>query len=549
MDEVKEFYDNYLDTINRFLGLDVELVSNGKKLTVNYLNISKDIQNIDNSKFLKITTILEKVLMEFYERFCKVDYQPIYKQLLVEELAYNFINKKQDHNKPLQDFINELKDLCNKTYELESTQMGFIIINDSESNVKEILNESNIDYHELKQKEDIGYFLDEKQTLKIVDSKSICLVLNQSDCKVIGIAQKRIGESSIKDIMMNRFHDMEKKEIMKFSYDYYVRSQIDSTTTLKRSELDKLKNAGYDILTNINKELNLSMQFNKDDAIAFNIGKYMEDNKEKFENLSKEQQAILHESYNLLSAILENVKSVLTSHVELLKSEASFLRSIPKIRNNINFVFLYQKQIFWSSSNENMIIYSNGRWKLRNFFLLRNIITRQIMLQNEFLKQETLNIQIAFEAIKHSTPRIIKIYDSIKQLSEKNIGSLICLLNKHSNSFIDLSTELFVQKKLTLDKYSEIIKGNDGKILSIENCDSFLFELISSIDGAVILDHNFNILSAGEMINNNNIKNEKNYRGARTLAALAASNFGLSIKVSEDGDILIFELEEELARI
>ncbi len=69
----------------------------------------------------------------------------------------------------------------------------------------------------------------------------------------------------------------------------------------------------------------------------------------------------------------------------------------------------------------------------------------------------------------------------------------------------------------------------------------YLFELIASVDGAILLDKNFNILSFGEMINNSIPTPEVAEAGSRTLAAAKASVFGLSIKVSEDGDISIFE--------
>ncbi len=73
--------------------------------------------------------------------------------------------------------------------------------------------------------------------------------------------------------------------------------------------------------------------------------------------------------------------------------------------------------------------------------------------------------------------------------------------------------------------------------------------LDAAIDGAVILDYKFNILSAGEMFSNKGTKVRGKYRGARTIAAISSSRFGLSIKVSEDGEILIFENEEDLVRI
>ncbi|MHA4168015.1 MULTISPECIES: diadenylate cyclase [Bacillus cereus group] len=171
------------------------------------------------------------------------------------------------------------------------------------------------------------------------------------------------------------------------------------------------------------------------------------------------------------------------------------------------------------------------------------------MLQNNIQHQGNVNIYKAFDNTQESIPKITNLFNFVKNLSDKNIGSLICLLKKDTNDLTNIANDLLVQKKVTLDKFKAILYDHKGKSLNVENCDSFLFELISSIDGAVILDKNFNILSAGEMINSSGIKNEKSYRGARTLAAIAASQFGLAIKISEDGDILIFELGDEIVRI
>ncbi|MDQ7860351.1 diadenylate cyclase [Peribacillus frigoritolerans] len=83
----------------------------------------------------------------------------------------------------------------------------------------------------------------------------------------------------------------------------------------------------------------------------------------------------------------------------------------------------------------------------------------------------------------------------------------------------------------------------------MKSCDPYLLELIASIDGAVLIDHSYNILSFGEMISSDETQEGKQYRGARTKAALSASRFGLGIKVSEDGDITIFQGKNELVRI
>ncbi|WIY62164.1 diadenylate cyclase [Bacillus arachidis] len=105
------------------------------------------------------------------------------------------------------------------------------------------------------------------------------------------------------------------------------------------------------------------------------------------------------------------------------------------------------------------------------------------------------------------------------------------------------------QEHIIERKLEELIQDYFDRRINIVDCDNFLFELICSIDGAVILDYKFNISSAGKMFSNKSTKIRKKYRGTRTIAAISLSRFGLSIKIYEDGEILIVENEEELVRI
>lgn len=70
----------------------------------------------------------------------------------------------------------------------------------------------------------------------------------------------------------------------------------------------------------------------------------------------------------------------------------------------------------------------------------------------------------------------------------------------------------------------------------------------SGIDGALVLDSNGNVLDVGCMIGKANeeqmkklgIENPKVFEGARTNAAWNASLFGIAIKISADGQIIVF---------
>ncbi|MFJ7831849.1 hypothetical protein ACIQXU_16685 [Peribacillus sp. NPDC097284] len=544
---MKDYYSNYIDSINQFIGLEIDIVYLADKddIDIVFKSLTKEILETNQKKFNNLSQKIKSVLLDFYERFENLPYQATYKQIFVEELAYSLIDK--NHNS-LINFIETLKELCIKTYELEDTKMGFIIVREDNINVQKVLEKLNISYTPYKQS--LQYFITEKQALKLIDSQSVCLVLNKK-YQVIGVARKKKEQSSIKNIMMNRFRVFEESEIKYSSHDYYLGSQIKFKKTEFSSEEQSIRSAIEEIIHKVASEYKIDLDKGTID---------LEDVLDKIdvEKLDEEEIVKIREYMDLHTSLQYKLIKNLNATANHYETHNTFLSGIVKQlkqghRNHIgdlHFVYFEKKQIFWSASYENLIIYSNGRWKLRNYFLLSNIISHFVMRQTEIQKyEEDFNLNYTLEEINNLIPKILDLYDSIKSLSNKNIGSLICILNEKNITNDELYFRMLLTKKLTFDKFNVLIKNEDATKINILDCDNFLFELICSIDGGLIIDKYLNIHSAGEMFSSENVNNKKNYRGARTLAALGASRYGLAVKISEDGDILVFENENEVARI
>ena len=65
---------------------------------------------------------------------------------------------------------------------------------------------------------------------------------------------------------------------------------------------------------------------------------------------------------------------------------------------------------------------------------------------------------------------------------------------------------------------------------------------LASLDGATVVDREGHLLAAGAILRyavNDDL--QQGGEGARTTAAMAASQFGLVLKVSEDGAITFFD--------
>ncbi len=94
-----------------------------------------------------ITDAVKCVLINFYDNYYNLSFRPIYKQLLIEELAYIFIDRSYPQiNNNFSRFIEHLKQLCIKTYESECTEMGFIVLKDDIIDIQKFFKNRELKY-------------------------------------------------------------------------------------------------------------------------------------------------------------------------------------------------------------------------------------------------------------------------------------------------------------------------------------------------------------------------------------------------------------------
>lgn len=63
---------------------------------------------------------------------------------------------------------------------------------------------------------------------------------------------------------------------------------------------------------------------------------------------------------------------------------------------------------------------------------------------------------------------------------------------------------------------------------------------LAALDGAIVMSNVGEILAYGAILNPKKAGRLRGTEGSRTKAAIGASNYGLAIKVSSDGDIDVF---------
>lgn len=538
---IGNFFLNYEGDIQKFLGLPVVLsCSKENKLLIEFNGLDPSFSSIDSLSFEIMANKISEAATHFYDIYKPLNGSPIPRQLFIEELAYSFMNYAPQDFPRLSQFVDHLKDISTKTYETNPTQMGFIVLKESSSSLNFIdyLQQLGIQYTPLASPSDLEIFLCDKQTLKVVDSQSLCLVVD-SNFSVIGLARKKKQEPSVHNIMVNRYRVFDELYTKLITYKKFITSPTISSMNEISTKVSSISKSLEELDLLIRSELKLENTKNIAEYIKSLSLEEIQRVKPKLKMMYEMAQEfeINNKKRRTISSRVEESLEIAGSLIELMKEELQFA-------TYIDYVFLRNRQIFWMADNEKMLTFSNGKWKLRSFFILKNILAHYAIKFQGNTHEVIKNRKIDF-----CTPRVVELYNRIQSLSNSNIGSLICVLEPSNSQKPTIYKEMIQGGKLSSSRYRKIIQTQAGKQINILSCDPYLFSLIASLDGALILDRYFNIESFGEMINSLPDVQTRNYRGARTHAAISASQFGLAIKISEDGDITVFYKLKELARI
>lgn len=482
-------------------------------------SIVNPIENLMQDKILQDSTI-ETIFL---------------KRILISKYIFSLINPNADFN-ILDKFIDKLQELSNKTYEQDNCTMGFVIFKNKNDNIKEELNKLHIDYIPFNESIAIENLDKIKSSLKLVDSLSICYVVDAS-YRAIGLAKKRKSQQSISSIMSNRYQK-QNEALLKFNmYKYFIKRY--STDELQRREIDELEVT----ITSKKKENNL---------LENNINNIQKELLSQINSEDKNSKEIeLIKLLNIQKNLLENLTTLMIKQIELIEKDNNTMQTwdvglkrflsekITKTNQNIQFIQLNSNKVEWFINDSLICALSNGKWSIKNYELISHIILEFMLRQ--YKKNSSITSDKFIKIIDKIIPRFHILFNNIKDLSNKNIGALIILLEQSEKQKSSIYQKLLNKGKLDSNDFKSIIRTEKNNFLNINSCDKYLFELICSVDGAVILDRYLNIISFGEMINNSLETPPVAEAGSRTLAAAKASLFGLGVKISEDGDISIFE--------
>ena len=177
--------------------------------------------------------------------------------------------------------------------------------------------------------------------------------------------------------------------------------------------------------------------------------------------------------------------------------------------------------------------YRYGRWQLWNHRHLVNLLKNRARAQ-------------------HVQPAVLgkvvsSIYRAALDVSFRRSGGLFVVLRnrKHRRCVVRSGDAVGDSSRQKADReFDNIVRSQ-----KIQTLPRAIAAELASLDGAVVLDNGGRILAYGAVLDPKKKGRLRGTEGSRTKAAIGASNYGLAIKISSDGDITVYHDGEKFIRM
>jgi len=473
-----DYYGEFLERLNEFLGIKLELKDHGNQVEFipefNSKFIKKTLEQVGEI-FLAIDLILER----YYE-----ENNNIYFSDLIEEFSQNFIGHMVTGNLAVThkqiNFMNNIKEICNETYESEDSNLNILLFKNNSIISKE-LEKIELDFLAFDTPKKIEDIFKEKLSLKMLNGDNLVLIIGE-DFKGYGL-----GVNKRKDIFKTRMLDKLREENNKHLISFISLLSQEILNLVDKTEIqEQLKNG-----------LNIS--------------------EEKIKKLTHYANEKMGSSKKLFK--INNIGEK---------------EKIPYIYMSIKHKEL---KIYLQNSIDNYLSYRGGKWKLKSFHILKFLMIEKFYMDSFIYHLVNSPIENK-DIVKNIVTNVDVLVLLIKNLLEEGKGGLFIILKRTLNNiekeniFLDKSVDSSIYRKT-------VLKENINVSLKDHNFE--YLKLISKVDGAITLDNEFKLLSFGRLVKLDMGESKEKIEGARTAAAISSSKYGLAIKVSEDKNITVWE--------
>ena len=186
-----------------------------------------------------------------------------------------------------------------------------------------------------------------------------------------------------------------------------------------------------------------------------------------------------------------------------------------------------EKLAFVLNRNGEILVFKNGA-----LFFAKRRGEWKLFTHKSIIKQLAFGSRKTLPSLQDS------VYESALDVSFARCGGCICVVQKSRlGKFLKssiLKPEDILKSKSNAKTYTLLKSIGANKF---QNLDRRIRQEMLGIDGATILDHEGSIITAGAILNISQENKSSATGGARLAAARELSKYGLSLKISADGEI------------
>lgn len=142
---------------------------------------------------------------------------------------------------------------------------------------------------------------------------------------------------------------------------------------------------------------------------------------------------------------------------------------------------------------------------------------------------------------------VSSIYRAALDVSFRRSGGLFVILHnrKSLHDVARASDAIGDSKRSTTDREFDLVIREHN----IQSLPRVVVVELTSLDGAIVLNNSGRILAYGAVLQPKKAGRLRGTEGSRTKAAIGASNYGLAVKISSDGDITVYYEGKEFIRM
>ena len=207
-----DYYGEFLERLNEFLGVKLQLKAHGNNVEFipefNSKFIKKTLEQIG-----EIFLIIDVILEEYYEENNNVYFTDLIEEFS-QKLIGHLVREKLVVTNKQMNFMNTIKRVCNETYESESSNLNILLFKKRDK-IKKELEKMGLDFIPFETPKQIEEIFKEKLSLKMLNGDNLVLIVG-NDFRGYGLGVNTQKNSIFKERMLTKLRDENNRYLISF---------------------------------------------------------------------------------------------------------------------------------------------------------------------------------------------------------------------------------------------------------------------------------------------------------------------------------------------